>query len=123
MKKFYFQIVLNYLNKKKINKRIHTKQYISLGSGLSNYLYKNKLIVNYNQKHWYIINLPKNVLILLIRKRKNLIYSNNILLLNQIFYTLKKLKKFNYYKAKGFALQTLKKRKIVLKENEKTHYN
>lgn len=121
--KLYVKI-LNKLNnvlsnkfKKKINKYV-----IKLGIkgvGIKAYKYKNFLILDYNQKHWFLIKIFNiNVYV-----KKNFIFlysprKNEILRVSELII---KNKKFDYYKGKGFVHNSINK--LQLKKNEKKNYS
>ena len=65
-------------------------------------------IVNYS--------IPRNTLITVLNNKLVKVFSNNLLILNKVIYTLKKKKKFNVYKGKGIVL---KDAVFILKEGKK----
>jgi ribosomal protein L6P/L9E len=66
----------------------------------------------------HIINycIPTNVIMRVFNTKLLKIFSNNLLILNQVIYNLKKKKKFNVYKGKGIVL---KDEILITKEGKK----
>lgn len=107
------------LQQKNMKKKIFIKQYKSLGSGISSHVFRNKLIINWNQHHWYILSLNKNSGGLILKKRNNFLYSNQLIRLKNILYILNKIKKLNCYKEKGIIEKPKTRyKKLILKKNE-----
>lgn len=110
-------ILLNKLKVKSNNKYI-TKLKIR-GIGLKAYKYKNFLILDYNQKHWFLIKI--SAINIYIKKNIIFLYSMEKNKLCKISTLIVKNRKFNYYKGKGFIHNNINK--LQLKKNERKNYS
>lgn len=116
---------LNKLNKSLINKtKSNVKKYIVKlkikGVGLKAYRYRNSLILDYNQKHWFLIKLFSKLNVY-IKKNVIYLYSTEKSELLRIVEIIIKNRRFNYYKGKGFLYSAIDK--LRLKKNEKKNYS
>jgi hypothetical protein len=123
LKKYFFQININsyslfekLLIKNKIKcTKLFIRKYYLIGNGLKCYYYKNNIILDFNQNHWYLIKTQINKINIRTIKENLYFYSKDNNLINHITNKIIKLKKFNYYKSKGFI--NFKNKKIFLKKN------
>lgn len=90
------------------------------GIGLKAYKYKKFLVLDYNQKHWFLIKIS-NKLNICIKKNTIFLYSTEKSKLLEISTIIVKNKKFDYYKGKGFIPSNINK--LQLKKNERKNYS
>jgi ribosomal protein L6P/L9E len=87
------------------------------GVGFKYRIKKNKLFLILGYSHITIYELPNNVFINILTNKLLKIFSNNLLILNRVIYSLKKKKIFNIYKGKGIVL---KGEVLIFKEGKKS---
>jgi len=127
---FYLFKNLNYAKKKLIYFLIHKKniilkkeifKWLNLkGLGYKIYNCYSKLLINFNQAHLFCLKKNLDTKIFILKNNiliKNFINKKTLTLINKIL----NLKKYNYYKGKGFFVNN--KKNYILKKNEKSQYS
>ena len=114
----FYSILHLVIKKKKIeSNKIYFKHLILNGLGYKMFKINKKLIINFNNSHWYCLNLKNNEFkiinnnLLMISKNKNEINLN--------FKNIININKFNYYKGKGLIKYNKNKYNLKINLNKK----
>lgn len=118
---FFKSLIIKICKRNNFKKDIFIKWLTLRGLGYKLYYISRRIILDFNQSHWYIIdkNITNSVNIFLL-KQTIILCSNDKKQLEKLCTILLNIKKTDYYKGKGLILNS--KKKLILKKNERENY-